>query len=82
MIQIPAETSQALLLNIATNLRKCRLELGLSQEGLADLCGYHRTYIGGIERAERNITIATLCALAKSLNLSASDLLKDPDEVS
>lgn len=81
MTQTRPEISQALLLNIATNLRTCRLRIGLSQEGLANLCGYHRTYIGGIERAERNITITTLSVLAKSLNLSAIELLRDPDEV-
>lgn len=81
MIQTPRVTPQDLLKNIAANLRRHRLKLGLSQEALADLCGYHRTYIGSIERAERNITIATLAALAKSLNVSACELLNDPEEV-
>jgi len=74
-------TPQELLSNVATNLRWYRTRLGLSQEGLADLCGYHRTYIGAIERAERNITIATLCSLAASLNLSVFELLKVRDEI-
>lgn len=74
------DTPQELLSHIATNLRWHRVRLGLSQEGLADLCGYHRTYIGAIERAERNITVGTLSALAQSLNLSVAELLKVPNE--
>jgi len=81
MNHIEKETPQKLLKNLADNLRWHRHRLGLSQERLADICGYHRTYIGAIERAERNITIATLYALAISLNLSVVELLKEPDEI-
>jgi DNA-binding XRE family transcriptional regulator len=80
MTRPAGESPQALLRNIATNLRKHRLARGLSQEAFADLCGYHRTYIGAVERAERNITIETLCALATSLNLHPLDLLGATDE--
>ena len=62
---------------IAVNVKKRRLLQGLSQEEFADLCGYHRTYIGSIERAERNITIATLEALAEALEVDARELLRD-----
>lgn len=68
--------SNALLRNIvAANVKDRRLRLGLSQEELADICGYHRTYIGSVERGERNITLSTLEALAKALGVSANDLL-------
>jgi len=60
---------------IAANVRRLREGKGLSQEALADVCGYHRTYIGGIERSERNITIATLEALAGALGVDAKALL-------
>ncbi len=60
---------------IAANVRRLREGKGLSQEALADVCGYHRTYIGGIERSERNITIATLEALAGALDVDAKALL-------
>jgi len=80
MIQAHTENPQTLLKNIATNLRRHRANLGLSQEALADLCGYHRTYIGSIERAERNITIATLCSLATSLNITVCELLNEPND--
>ena len=60
---------------VAANVKDRRLRLGLSQEELADICGYHRTYIGSVERGERNITLSTLEALAKALGVSANDLL-------
>lgn len=62
---------------IAQNVKRLRLQNGLSQEEFADICGYHRTYIGSIERSERNITVATLEALANALNVSPDELLRD-----
>lgn len=62
---------------IAANVRAKRLRLGLSQEEFADRCGYHRTYVGSIERSERNITVSTLEALAAALEVSPSDLLRE-----
>jgi len=62
--------------NVALNVRKLRLTMGLSQEELADICGYHRTYIGSVERSERNITLSTLDSLSNALNVSPSDLLE------
>jgi transcriptional regulator with XRE-family HTH domain len=60
---------------IADNVRRRRLARGVSQEALADICGYHRTYVGGIERGQRNITIATLEALAGALGVDPIALL-------
>ena len=56
-------------------LVEMRAEAGLSQEQLADAAGLHRTYIGGLERAERNPTVVTLVALSEGLGVSASFLL-------
>ena len=61
---------------IAQNVRRLRKGKGLSQEELAEVCGYHRTYVGGIERGERNITIATLEALAGALGVEPLRLLE------
>jgi transcriptional regulator with XRE-family HTH domain len=61
---------------IAANVRRHRKARGLSQEALAEECGYHRTYVGGIERSERNITIATLEALAGALGVDSLRLLE------
>lgn len=48
----------------------------LSQEDFAEVAGFHRTYIGMIERAEKNITLANIEKLSKALKLSISELLK------
>jgi len=64
-----------LVLLLSRNLRKLRIELNYSQEKLAEMCGYHRTYIGSIERGERNITLTTLEALSDALGVSPESLL-------
>lgn len=56
-------------------IRHRREMMGISQESLADLCGLHRTYIGAIERGERNITLSTLLKLSVALDCELSDLV-------
>ena len=51
--------------------------MDVSQEVFADMIGYHRTYVGSVERGERNVTLSTLEAFAKGLNVHPSELLKD-----
>lgn len=65
----------------ATNLRRRRLELGLSQEGLAERAGVHRTYIGMLERGEKNATLSSIERIAFALDVDAWKLLKRMDEV-
>jgi transcriptional regulator with XRE-family HTH domain len=60
---------------LADNLRHLRALRGLSQESLADLVGLHRTYIGSIERSERNVSLDNIEQIADSLEISAGDLL-------
>jgi transcriptional regulator with XRE-family HTH domain len=55
-------------------VRNLRLEKGLSQEELAFKVGIHRTYIGGIERGERNPSLKNIAAIAKALGVTLSDL--------
>lgn len=62
------------MLVIADQVRIRRLSKNWSQEELAARCGLHRTYVGAVERAERNITVGTLCKLAKALQCDATDL--------
>jgi transcriptional regulator with XRE-family HTH domain len=59
----------------ARNLKAQRLGSALSQEELAALCGLHRTYVGSVERAERNVSIDTMERLAEALELDVVDLL-------
>jgi len=60
-------------------VRNERLKQGLSQEQLAEKAGLHRTYIGMIERAEKNITLINIEKLAKALEMSPDALLKEID---
>lgn len=64
----------------AKNLRKYRAKLNLSQEDLADLAGLHRTYVGSVERAERNISIDNMERLAGALGCTIVELLNEEDE--
>jgi len=57
-------------------VRDERLKRGLSQEKLAEKAGLHRTYIGMIERAEKNITLINIERIAKALSISLDELLK------
>ena len=58
-------------------VRKRRHKLGVSQEEFADLCGLDRTYIGGIERGERNVSLVNIERIAKALRISLSELLRE-----
>ncbi|HXQ18138.1 MAG TPA: helix-turn-helix transcriptional regulator [Acidimicrobiales bacterium] len=62
---------------LGRNLRALRLAKGLSQEAFADLLGIHRTYIGGLERGERNVTLRTVERIADRLGDEAARLLHD-----
>jgi transcriptional regulator with XRE-family HTH domain len=60
---------------LGKRIRELRSKYGFSQESFADHCGLHRTYMGGIERGEHNLTIETLMTVAKGLEITMSDLL-------
>jgi len=62
------------LIKFGQKVREERARLGLSQEELAGRAGVHRTYIGMIERAEKNITLENIEKIAKALKLSISEL--------
>lgn len=66
-----------ILENFGNRVKQHRKRLKLSQEQLAELAGLHRTYIGMIERAEKNITLINIYKIAKALNIEAWELLTD-----
>ena len=73
--------SRTLLNLLAKNIRKERQRRSLSQEELADLAGVHRTYVGMIERSEKNITVLGLEKIAKALQVDIVDLFqRDKDD--
>jgi transcriptional regulator with XRE-family HTH domain len=57
-------------------VRARRQEIGLSQEVLAELCGLHRTYVGSVERGERNISLMNIVRLAWSLEIDPAELVR------
>ena len=61
---------------VGMRIRKLRKERDWSQEEFADECGLHRTYMGSVERGERNLTLKSLDKIAKTLKVSLSELLK------
>ena len=64
-----------LLREFGDRLRTARRQAGLSQEALAHQAGLHRTYIGSVERGERNIALLNILTLATVLGADASTLL-------
>lgn len=59
------------------HIQRLRRERGLTQEDLADLISIDRSYMGFVERGERNLTFAKIIKIAKALNMSLSELFKD-----
>jgi len=66
--------SKEVLKIFGQNVRKERIRKGLSQEELAAKAGLHRTYIGMIERSEKNITLVNVQKISRALNLKIKDL--------
>jgi transcriptional regulator with XRE-family HTH domain len=60
----------------AANLRSARENRHISQEALADLAGLHRTYVGSVERGERNVSIDNVERLAKAVGSAPDELLR------
>ena len=67
---------EPIMVLFGSNVQKYRKEMHISQEKLAEFAGLHRTYIGMIERAEKNITIVNMEKIAKALNVQLADLVK------
>lgn len=63
---------------VGRNVRRIRSQRGVSQEALAVELDVHRTYMGAVERGERNLTLRTVERLAAGLGVVPSELLRDP----
>ncbi|MHB0867738.1 MAG: helix-turn-helix domain-containing protein [Thermoleophilia bacterium] len=61
-------------------IRERRLQMGVSQEAFAEIVGIHRTYIGSVERGERNISLDNIVRIAEALGITPSDLLADAEK--
>ena len=62
-------------IQLGKRIRELRKKNEFSQEGFADLAGLHRTYLGGLERGERNPTLTVIIRVAKALNVTVSKLV-------
>lgn len=71
----PTHSGSKELAYLGKAIRGLRLEVGLSQEALADEAGVDRSYIGGIERGEHNVALVNLVKIAQALKITTSDLL-------
>lgn len=75
-----AKADNALRAVLADNLRRFRANLGLSQEALADEAQLHRTFVGAVERRERNISLDNIEKLATALKIAPYELLRPKDD--
>ena len=73
-LQIYFMSKEAILLTFGKKVQEKRKALQLSQEQLAEEAGVHRTYIGMIERAEKNITLLNIAKIASALRVEIKDL--------
>lgn len=68
---------EKVLIQFGKKVRELRIKQNISQEKLAEKANVHRTYIGMIERAEKNITLINIEKIAKALEVNISDLFSD-----
>ena len=68
------------IVKFGLKVRELRMVKKISQEEFASIAGMHRTYIGGIERGERNVTLTTIHKIATALNVQPYQLLKNDNE--
>jgi transcriptional regulator with XRE-family HTH domain len=73
-------TEKDLLIKLGLKIKELREKAGLTQEELAFISNLHRTYIGMIERAEKNITITTLFKISNALGVSIKEIMQDFDD--
>ena len=77
--QVPKKASARV--RLARNIRAIRAKNGLSQEALADLVDLHRTYVGSVERSERNVSLDNVEKLAMALKIDICELLAESPDI-
>lgn len=77
MCTIPNMSS--LRVRLGKAIRRLRLQAGYSQESFAAVVGVHRTYMGSLERGERNVSLENIEKVAKALNISVSQLFAEAE---
>ena len=78
MQQIVERPEAPARITFATNVRRARMQLGISQEKLAELSGLHRTFVSSVERGERNISVDNMERVASALRVKLAILLTPP----
>jgi transcriptional regulator with XRE-family HTH domain len=78
--KLTADENRAIRRSFGLRVRALREALGQSQEALAEIAGLHRTYVGSVERGERNVTLSNIYALADALGVPAQELLRDESQ--
>lgn len=66
---------------LGANVRALRTQKKLTQEQLADICNLHRTYVGAIERGDRNVSLRNIVVIAQALNVEPAELLQYCNEL-
>ena len=75
----PAEERSPVLISFGSAVRRYRKARGLSQEAFADECGIDRSYMGGVERGERNVALVNIEKIIKGLDMQPSEFFKALD---
>lgn len=65
---------------LGKTVRRLRTEAGFSQESFADVCHFHRTYIGSVERGETNISLDNIERIARALKVSVARLFAEAEQ--
>ncbi|WP_083236032.1 helix-turn-helix domain-containing protein [Halomonas caseinilytica] len=65
-----------ILIDFGSRVKLLRQDIGISQEGLGDKAGLHRTYVGMVERAEKNISLLNIKKIADALEISVGELME------
>lgn len=74
---MPSKPAEKVQKEFGARMRALRQQRGLSQEGLAFSCGLDRTYVGSVERGERNISLANIRTIAAALGVSPREFFND-----